>query len=91
MSENIISTTSTNILQTITDFTYITGIDLDDVKYVGYSKDTSNNNATDNKEIINKIYDSINKEYSLSVYTYEDNNDSSLISYVLFIYYSRMD
>lgn len=91
LSNNILNTSSNNTSETIANFAYITGIKLEDVKYVGYSRGTSINNATDNKEIIEKIYKSINKEFLLSDYTYEDINDPILSSYMLFIYYSRMD
>jgi hypothetical protein len=40
---------------------------------------------------IEKIYNSINKEYSISDYTFEDINDPYLNRYSVYIYYSKWD
>lgn len=91
-SENIITTTSNTTSETIIDFAYITGIELEDVKYAGYSlSGQSNRNLKDNKDDIEKIYNSINKEYSISDYTFEDINDPYLNRYSVYIYYSKWD
>ena len=61
LSGNIIATTSNTTSEIITDFAYITGIELDDVKYAGYSlSGQSNRNLKDNKTSTSSIDPSSN-------------------------------
>ena len=87
LSGNIIATTSNTTSEIITDFAYITGIELDDVKYAGYSlSGQSNRNLKDNKDDIEKIYNSINKDNIKNVDDFYLIDDFNLNFMTLYVY-----